>query len=120
MNWKLLLQSLNDLEPHSGDPNFVISNLLYRAELRDLRSMEVIKILPPTQKNKKYAALIRLNGKQKLINFGDIRYQHYRDTTPLKLYSHLDHNDWNRKQNYLARHIHNNGPAGILAREFLW
>ena len=82
--------------------------------------MRVLEILPPTRKNKKYAARVIWEGKEKLINFGDVRYAQYKDTTPLKLYKHLDHNDWDRKQLYLARHKHDNGPAGILAREFLW
>jgi hypothetical protein len=82
--------------------------------------MRVLEILPPTRKNKKYAARIILEGKEKLVHFGDVRYFHYKDKTPLNLWSHLNHNDLERKQRYLARHKNNNGPAGILAREFLW
>ena len=82
--------------------------------------MKVLEILPPTQKNKKYAARIIWEGREKLVNFGDARYQQYKDTTPLKLYKHLDHNDWDRRQRYLARHRNDNGPAGRLARDYLW
>lgn len=82
--------------------------------------MRVLEILPPTCKNKKYAARVIWEGKKKLVNFGDIRYQQYRDTTPLKLYKDLDHNDSIRRKRYLARHIRDAGPAGILARKFLW
>jgi len=42
------------------------------------------------------------NGKT--IQFGDKRYQHYKDQTPLKLYSYLDHNDLERRRRYRARH----------------
>lgn len=37
------------------------------------------------------------------VHFGDLNMQHYKDSTPLKLYSHLDHNDLQRRKSYLAR-----------------
>lgn len=43
-------------------------------------------------------------GSKEWIHFGDTRYEHYKDTTPLKLYSHLDHNDKERRRLYRARH----------------
>ena len=52
-----------------------------------------------THKGKKY--MVYYNGKW--IHFGSIINQQYRDSTPLKLYSYLDHNDEKRRQNYLAR-----------------
>lgn len=51
-------------------------------------------------KNKKYDAYY--NGRW--IPFGDVRYQHYKDSTGLGLYSHLDHKDKYRRANYRARH----------------
>ncbi len=54
-------------------------------------------------KNKKYAVYVKgKNGKTKLINFGDSRYQQYKDK--LKIYSKLDHNDKKRRDRYYARH----------------
>jgi len=53
-----------------------------------------------TRVNKKYMVLY--NGKK--IHFGDKRYKHYKDNTPLKLYSHLDHKDPKRRANYRNRH----------------
>lgn len=50
-------------------------------------------------KNKKYMVLY----KGKWIHFGDNRYEQFRDSTPLKLYSSLDHLDPIRKKLYLAR-----------------
>jgi len=38
-----------------------------------------------SRKNKKY--MVEIDGKT--IHFGDNRYQHYKDRTSLKLYSHL-------------------------------
>lgn len=52
-----------------------------------------------TQKNKKYMILY----KNKWIHFGDKRYQHYRDSTGLGIYSHLDHMDKERRRKYLLR-----------------
>ena len=52
-------------------------------------------------KNKKYSVV---TPRKKTINFGDMRYQQYRDQTGLKLYSHLDHNDPVRRANYRRRH----------------
>ena len=57
-------------------------------------------------KHKKYDAIIKnkLNDREKRLPFGDVRYQHYKDSTGLKLYSYLDHNDVNRRRLYRARH----------------
>ena len=54
-----------------------------------------------TQKNKKYMAILP-DGKT--IHLGDKRFEHYKDVTPLKLYSHLDHNDPIRRELYYKRH----------------
>lgn len=83
--------------------------------------MEVIQFRRSPRKHKKYEADVIIDNKiYRKVHFGDTRYQHYHDSTPLRLYSHLDHNDLVRRQNYLARHAKNNGPAGMLAREYLW
>jgi len=37
------------------------------------------------------------------IHFGDTRYEQFKDQTPLKLYSNLNHNDAKRRINYLQR-----------------
>ena len=57
-------------------------------------------------KGKKYAAIIqnRKTKKDRRINFGALGYEHYKDLTPLKLYSNLDHKDKNRRLSYHARH----------------
>jgi hypothetical protein len=52
-------------------------------------------------KFKKYDAL---TPRGRWIPFGDTRYQHYKDSTPLKLYKRLDHNDPERRRKYRARH----------------
>ena len=51
-------------------------------------------------KNKKYSVI---TPKGKKINFGDKRFQQFKDSTGLGLYSDLDHNDKKRKKNYCKR-----------------
>ena len=53
-------------------------------------------------KFKKYSVYVLKDGSRKLIHFGDTRYQHYKDR--IGLYSHLDHNDKKRRENYYSRH----------------
>lgn len=63
------------------------------------------------RKNAKYEADIIWNGELlKNVSFGDRRYQHYKDSTALKLYSKLDH----------IRHRNNNGPSAVLSKKYLW
>lgn len=60
------------------------------------------------KKGSKYDAIIedKVTKRQQRVSFGsaDPLYEQYRDTTGLKLYSRLDHNDPKRRANYLARH----------------
>lgn len=66
--------------------------------------------------NKKYKVIV--NGK--VIQFGDKSYQQFRDSTPLKLYSHLNHNDMQRRKAFHARHKKNTGIQAQLSKQFLW
>ena len=79
-------------------------------------------------KNKKYR-VITPNGKT--LDFGDTRYEHYRDNTKLKIFKYLDHNDENRKKLYLKRakkikdingNLTYNNPerANFYAIKYLW
>ncbi len=83
--------------------------------------MEVSSIKKSTQKNKLYMADVVYNGKSyKNQHFGDDRYQHYKDSTPLKLYSYLNHNDLDRRRLFHSRHKNNTGISSMLCLEFLW
>jgi len=46
--------------------------------------------------------MVKVNNKW--VHFGDSRYQHYKDSTPLKAFKHLDHNDEERRRRYRQRH----------------
>lgn len=60
--------------------------------------------------------------KDKWVHFGDNRYQHYKDSTPLKLYSNLDHGDNRRKELYYMRHgrTKNKYSAKYWSNKYLW
>lgn len=68
---------------------------------------------------KKYRVLLN-TGKH--VDFGDRRYQQYKDQTPLKAYAHLDHKDTERKKRYYARHNKDYPPysADWLSKKYLW
>ena len=53
-------------------------------------------------KHKKYTAIVRnkITKKERKINFGDNRYENFKDSTPLKLYSSKNHGDKKRRKNY--------------------
>ena len=59
-----------------------------------------------TAKGKKYSATLenKTTKKVRTVNFGDIRYEQFKDSTGLGLYTHLDHRDKERKKKYQNRH----------------
>lgn len=86
-----------------------------------MMDVKLLKIEKSPAKFKKYRADALIDGEvYKNVDFGDTRYAHFKDSTPLKLYSYLDHNDRKRLHNFYLRHEKNNGPAGLLSKKFLW
>lgn len=75
--------------------------------------MNKLKFEKSKSKNKKYLVIL---PNEKKINFGDKRYEHFKDTTPLKLYSNLDHNDKKRQKNYCARSAGIKNKKGKLTK----
>lgn len=71
-----------------------------------------------TRKNKKYM----IKYKDRWVHFGDKRYQQFKDSTPLKLYKHLDHGDKNRRKLYYARHgkTAKIGTPKYYSHKYLW
>lgn len=72
-----------------------------------MQDYKLLKFEKSKAKHKKYSAIIKnkKNDKEIIINFGDTRYQHYEDKTPIKLYSKLDHDDKERRKSFRSRHI---------------
>jgi hypothetical protein len=84
-------------------------------------NIKLLKIEKSPVKYKKYRADVLIDEEiHKNVDFGDTRYQQFKDSTPLKLYSNLDHNDTERLRLYHIRHKKNNGIASLLSKRFLW
>lgn len=75
-------------------------------------------MISPT-KNKKYRVILNTG---RIVDFGDKRHAQYRDSTPLKAYSHLNHNDKERRDRYYARHKidYPKYSADWLSKTYLW
>ena len=73
-----------------------------------------------TAKNKKYSVYVQRDGKRRLIHFGDINYEHYRDV--IGAYAHRDHRDKARRQNYYRRHgpEHRRSSPRYWSHRILW
>ena len=74
---------------------------------------------------KKYEAIIEdvKTRRRQRVPFGSSAFQQYRDSTGLKIYSRLDHNDEKRRQDYLARHEktrHKKWSPSWFSSVFLW
>lgn len=71
-----------------------------------LKKERVIDIIKSPVKHKKYRAILKdiKTGSVRNIDFGDNRYEQYKDSTKLGLYSYKDHGDIKRKKNYYRRH----------------
>jgi hypothetical protein len=63
--------------------------------------MELYKPFKSKAKNKKYSVFVMIDGKKKLIHFGDTRYQQFKDS--IGEYKNLDHGDEERRKRYLKR-----------------
>ena len=84
-----------------------------------------IKFQKARDPKKKYDAIIEdvKTRRRQTVPFGDVRFQQFSDSTGLKLYSRLDHNDEKRRQNYLARHEktrHKKWSPSWWSSVFLW
>lgn len=95
------------------------------------KTMELYKIFKSKSKNKKYSVYVLKNGKKTLIHFGDTRFQQFKDSSHLRLYEKLDHNDNDRRRRYLqrSRKIRNKkgelthkdiNSSNYYSRKYLW
>ena len=78
-----------------------------------------VRIEVSRRKDKKYDAILP-DGRR--VPFGDKRYEQWKDTTPLKAFSHLDHGDPKRRASYFARHGRDaeKHSAKYFASKYLW
>lgn len=79
---------------------------------------EVYEIRKSTRKHKKYMAIFATGP---AIHFGDNRYEQYKDSTHLGLYSHLNHLDKDRRRRYYSRHgTAKKHSAKWFSHKYLW
>lgn len=73
---------------------------------------------------KKYDAILKnkITNKIKLVPFGSINYQQYKDVTGLNLYTHLNHLDKRRRDNYYKRHNidFKKYSPDFFSKKYLW
>ena len=110
-----------------------------RVQIGGVRMKErIVKFKRSPLQFKKYRAIIKNleTGVHRHIDFGDNRYQQYKDRTSLKLYKSKNHGNRQRMRNYFNRHsgtpnrsrainkekVKSNGiyNAKILSHEYLW
>ena len=73
-----------------------------------------------SKKGKKYKAAFQ-DGT--VVHFGHPSYEQFKDSTGLRLFSHKDHGDPVRRENFRKRHDCLHKPkktAGYLACKYLW
>lgn len=81
---------------------------------------KLIELRKSDRKQKKYMAQIVTKDESRFIYFGARDMPQYRDSSPLKLYSDLDHLNLQRKKKFQSRFKNKNGPASQLSKYFLW
>ena len=94
--------------------------LVKPAERMRLQSIQV-----SDRPHKKYMAFVKNLETQKVrkVHFGDTRYQHYKDQTRIKAFTHLDHLDKDRRKRFkqrFAKIIKRKYSAAYFSDKYLW
>lgn len=78
------------------------------------------KIIVSPKQYKKYRAMIQDISTKRIrhIDFGDKRYEQFKDSTRLKRYSKKNHGNAKRRQNYFNRHSGEKTKRKALAKEW--
>lgn len=93
--------------------------------IKDPSNYQFLRFEVSKSPNKKYDALLlnKLTQNIKRVGFGDKNYEQYKDSTGLGIYSHKNHLDKVRRENYRKRH---NGEqnkkfsSGWFSYYYLW
>jgi hypothetical protein len=75
----------------------------------------------PATSNKKYRVVVedKKTKKKRTIQFGAKRYQQYKDSSHLGLYTKQNHLDRNRRRRYFLRHSGVNSKREALTKELI-
>lgn len=71
--------------------------------VKDIPGVRVLSIEESPRADKKYMMVVSYRGNEHTVHFGNPEYQHYHDRAPGAIWSDHDHNDPDRRRNYLAR-----------------
>ena len=91
-----------------------------------MKEYKLINFEKSLTRNKKYDAILqnKLNGRLVKVPFGDNRFEQFKDSTGLGLYSNKDHGDLKRRQLYRQRHQKDLKKGyyspGFMSFYFLW
>ena len=79
----------------------------------------IVRFEKSKRRGKKYTAIVQniKTKKQRVIHFGGLGYQQYKDRTPLKLYAKLNHGTRKRMRNYFNRHSGTPNRGKAIAKE---
>lgn len=88
----------------------------------NVNDYEIVDLFKSPKENKKYRVVLKnkINGKIKNIDFGQIGYEQYKDSTPLKLYKNFDHLDEKRLKNFRSRFRNQYNPNIYSPLWFSW
>lgn len=83
---------------------------------------EIIEFRRSTCKHKKYDVFLINKQTRKIykLSFGDKRYEQFKDSTGLGLYSKLNHGDKRRRSLYRKRHRNTYDPKYYSPAYFSW
>ncbi len=93
-----------------------------------VKDYKIVRFEKSPLKDKKYrVSIIQKDNKSssggaalRSIDFGQIGYKHFKDSTPLKLYPKDDHNDQIRRELYRNRFRHLYDPEVYSPTYFCW
>lgn len=99
--YKFIFQDVSDLTDNFGKKiTSILTDLSNRMGIIISGKGIEYEFRKSMNKKKKYDVILDDGS---IVSFGDINSQHYHDRTPLKLYSHLDHNDVDKRKNFKQR-----------------
>ncbi len=103
---------------------------------KNIMKEKIVKFEKSKRKGKKYMVIVKNKetGKERTLHFGATEYEQFKDSTPLGLYSKVNHGDSKRRKNYFNRHsgtpyknkaVHKESQEGIytpklLSHLYLW
>jgi len=81
---------------------------------------KILEFKRGTRKGKKYTVIVqdKQTKKTRILHFGAVGYQQYKDRTPLKLYAKYNHDDISRMHNYYSRHSGIAQRGAAINKEF--